>query len=131
MSFDNVKYIKVNAHVRHWKSADVNGIEDVDGALIPFREYDMWNILIDNKTGIIKNWPKNKTANVHYKICDAGNYYFIDENFNELYSLENDYVPRFLSPKENNFGDYIILDIDNNGKIEDWKVINELPEGFK
>ncbi len=40
MSFDNVKYLKVNAHVRHWESADVNGMEDVDGTLVPFRKYD-------------------------------------------------------------------------------------------
>ena len=131
MNFDDVVYLKVNANVRYWESADVNGIEDSDGKLIPFREYDMWNILIDIKTGIIQNWPKDKSANVHYKVCDMGNYYFLDKNFNELYSLENEYVPKFLSPKENNFGDYIILDIDNNGQIDNWLEINELPEEFK
>ena len=31
------------------------------------------------------------------------------------------YVPAFLSPKEESYGDYIIMDIDENGKIDNWK----------
>lgn len=32
------------------------------------------------------------------------------------------YVRNMLSPKENGYGDYIIMDVDANGQIADWKV---------
>jgi len=36
-------------------------------------------------------------------------------------SIENDYVPEIMCPKENGYGDYIIMIVDENGKIENWK----------
>ena len=40
---------------------------------------------------------KGKTANIHYKVCDAGYYYIKDINGNDV--LEKiGYVPDILSP---------------------------------
>ena len=38
----NVKTIEVNAGVRYWEDAIVNGVEDSEGDLIPCREGDLW-----------------------------------------------------------------------------------------
>jgi hypothetical protein len=31
-------------------------------------------------------------------------------------------VPRIMSPKENGYGDYVIMDIGADGKIADWRI---------
>lgn len=111
--------VRVNAFVRYWEDALVNGKEDVNGTLIPCREEDIWMPIIDLKTGKIKNWKIGATAKVHYKICDEGIYIFLDEDGEVVYNLEG-YVPSLLCPKENGYGDYIIMDVDENGQIDGW-----------
>jgi hypothetical protein len=116
-----IKTLEVNAGVRYWEDATVNGVEDTEGNLIPCREGDRWCPLIDIDTGIIKDWPKGTIADIHYKVCDDGTYLLIDENNNQVLAIENDYVPDILCPKEPGYGDYIIMDIDGDGKIQNWK----------
>jgi hypothetical protein len=58
---------------------------------------------------------------VHYKVCDAGSYFVKDAEGNTAMSIEWDYVPSILCPKERGYGDYIIMDIDENGFIQKWK----------
>ena len=43
-----------------------------------------------------------------------------DENGEVVLSAEDEYVPSTLCPKESGYGDYIIMDIDENGMIADW-----------
>lgn len=114
------KYIQVLAEVRYWEDADVNGIEDKDGDLIPLRNGDNWSPIIDIETGIINDWPIGTTAQLHYKICDAGTYNLLDKNYKLLSSFDG-YVPDTMCPKDKGFGDYIIMDIDSNGKIDKWQ----------
>lgn len=114
-----VQYLQVDAHVRYWEDTKVNGVEDEQGT-IPCREGESWKPLIDLHTGQILNWTKGTTADVHYKVCDAGNYQLLDEN--KFSVVENDgYVPSLLAPKSSGYGDYIIMDIDENGFIQKWK----------
>lgn len=115
----DIKKLIVSAQVRYWEDADVNGIEDIEGALIPCREGDNWCPEIDIDNGVIINWKKGIKASVHYKVCDAGTYMLQDENNKTILAKEG-YVPNIMSPKENGFGDYIIMDIDENGKIDNW-----------
>ena len=115
-----VQYLKVDAGVRDWDGADVNGVEDVDG-IIPCREGDRWQPLINLKTGQITNWDKGTTAEVYYKVVDDGSYYLTDAGLNIVAAIEEDYVPKMLCPKEKGYGDYIIMDIDENGFIADFK----------
>ena len=40
--------------------------------------------------------------------------------FGTTLSSADGYVPDTLCPKEKGYGDYIVMDIDENGMIEDW-----------
>lgn len=73
---------------------------------------------IDIDTGIITNWIKGVTADVHFKVCDSGSYYVKDAEGNVVLSREDEYVPNCLIPGK--YGDYIIMTIDENGKIAEW-----------
>lgn len=111
----------VEAKPRYWEDATVNGIDDENGDLIPCSNGFIWSPVIDIEKGIIENWQIGTEAKVHYKICDDGCYYIRDANGRVVMSIENDYVPKCLCPKENGYGDYIIMNIDANGFIEGWK----------
>lgn len=119
-TFD-IKYLQVEAGARYWEDTTVNEIDDIYGDLIPCREGDNWSPLIELETGKIVNWEQGKTANVHYKVCDAGTYTLLDDDINTIKSIDG-YVPKIMYPKENGFGDYIIMDIDKNGFIQNWEV---------
>ncbi len=118
-----VKKLQVEAKVRYWEDSEWNGEEDTeDGTLAICKDGSLWKPKIDLDTGIITNWKQGTIASIHYKIADAGSYYLLDENDDVVKSIENGYVPSILAPKENGYGDYIIMDIDKNGKIADWKI---------
>lgn len=116
----DAKILSVQAGVRYWEDATVNGIEDEKGDLIPCREGDCWCPIIDIDTGKILNWKQGTTAEIHYKVCDSGSYFVSDQNGKVILSIEDDYVPSILCPKESGYGDYIIMDVDENGMIKDW-----------
>jgi hypothetical protein len=116
-----IESLVVNAGVRYWEDAEVNGVEDTNGDLIPCRLGDIWCPQINIDSGIITNWKQGIKASVHYKICDDGCYYLKDDKGNIVLSIENDYVPTLLCPVEEGYGDYIIMEIDENGKIADWE----------
>lgn len=117
---EDAVYLQVEAEVRYWEDATVNGVEDEAGT-IPFRDGDNWKPLIHIATGRIKNWPEGTTASVHYKVCDAGRYTLLDEEGNAIHSIDG-YVPRIMSPKDNGYGDYIIMDVGTDGLIDKWRV---------
>ena len=117
----DVEYLFVEAGVRYWEDGVINGVEDKDGN-IPCRDGDCWKPLININTGKIINWTQGVRANIHYKVCDNGTYKLLDANM-ELIKKIRDYVPKMLSPKEEGWGDYIIMDIDADGQIKDWKII--------
>ncbi len=115
------KHLTVAAEVRYWEDATVNGVKDVDGKLIPNRVGDVWLISINIESGKIREWPVGTTAKVHYKVCDQGEYFLLDKEWNR-YRYKGDYVPdRLLCMGDRGYGDYIILNIDENGKIENWQ----------
>lgn len=119
----DVKFLEVSAGVRYWDDASVNGVEDTDGTLIPLRAEDNWSPIIDLATGAVQNWPSGVTANIHYKVCDAGDYWLQDADGKRVAKWTGDYVPdRFLCQQGEGFGDYIVMKIDADGKIEDWTV---------
>ena len=121
-----VTKLQVIAGVRYWCDATVNGKKgdddnpEDDGG-IPFREGDTWCPSIDVDTGIIEHWPQGTTASVHYKVCDQFSAHLFDSNGLEVAKMENEYVPGFMCPKERGYGDYIIMDIDADGKIDGWE----------
>lgn len=116
-----VQYLKAECGVRYWEDGEVNGVEDEDGNLIPLRVGDTWVPTIDLETGIIQGWPDGTTADVHYKVCDDGQYSLLDADRNVIRSIEG-YVPPMMSPGGSGYGDYVIMKIGPDGKIENWAV---------
>lgn len=121
----DVKTLEVKAQVRYWEDAEVNGQEDTEGSLIPCRNGDTWEPSIDIETGQILNWVKGKSAKVHYKVCDAGTYTIKGEKGCEIRMIDG-YVPGILSPGGLGYGDYIIMNINEEGFINKWKCSEEL-----
>lgn len=115
----NLKTLLVDAHVRYWENAYVNGKEDSEGKLIPCRDGESWKPKIDLDSGKILNWEKGKAADIHYKVCDAGIYILLDENNNEVLRHEG-YVRDMMCPDGEGYGDYITMKINSEGQIQNW-----------
>ncbi len=73
-------FIEVCADVRYWYDATVNGAEDTNGTLIPFRKGNSWGAVIRLADGQVMNWPEGMEADIHYKVCDDGEYWLQDES---------------------------------------------------
>ncbi len=116
-----VNTLLIEANVRYWEDATVNGFKDENGDLIPCKVGDTWKPIIDLETGLITNWEKGKEANIHYKVCDDGEYWLQDENGEKIVKAKGYYVPDFLAIDDNGFGDYIIMKVDKDGKINNWR----------
>lgn len=114
-----VKFIHVEAGVRYWEDATVNGVDDELGELIPCRDGDYWKPVIDINTGQIQNWVHGTVAHIHYKVCDDGKYSLVDENGQTIKIIEG-YVPAIMRPNSEGCGDCIMMDIDENGFIQHW-----------
>ena len=112
-----LKTLLAKVDVRYWEDATVNGMDDELGDLIPCRDGDLWCPIIDINTGVITNWKQGVVAEIHYKVCDGGNYYLQDKSGNTVLKLEDNYVPSILCPKGEGYGDYIIMDVEENGQI--------------
>lgn len=133
-------YLKVDAGVRYWDDAKVNGeydtnCEDLENPggvpTIPCAEYIgerngvlcgqiwRWRPLIDIETGQIVNWKQGTTANVHYKVCDDFQCNVLDGDKDVIASYYG-YVADVMCPDDEGYGDYIIMNIDENGFIQRW-----------
>jgi len=86
--------------------------------------------VIDIDSGIITNWKQGVKAEVHYKVCDEGSYYLQDAEGNTILSIEQDYVPKIMCPNKNSYGDYIIMNIDENGQIANWNSDPDIEDFF-
>lgn len=117
-----MRYLHVSANVRYWEDATVNDKKDVNGTLIPFRNGDLWEPIIDLDAGTIVNWPKGVCADIYYKVCDAGKYWLSDCMNERQLAWHDDYVPNeFLCYGDSGYGDYIIMYVAEDGKIDDYQ----------
>lgn len=115
-------YLEVGAEVRYWEDATVNGTADTDGALIPLRKGELWAPVIRLADGMVMDWPQGTTADVHFKVCDAGEYWLLDDERKRVAKWTGFYVPNdFLCPGDNGYGDYIILKVCADGQIAKWR----------
>lgn len=104
------KYLKMDVAVRYGEDDMSN-----DAAL---REGDSWRALINLEEGRVEDWPKGKTLSFKdMKICDEGIYILLDADRKEITRIEG-YVPNELLPGD--YGDYLSLDIAEDGKITNW-----------
>lgn len=133
-------HVLTDIDVRYWNDSRVNGKEDIDfyetkGEGCPsmpcavqikmepdsciYSDHWRWRPMINIETGQILNWQQGNTADVCYNVCDGFACRFTDDS--NVSMLEYDgYVPDFMCPKDKPDGDYIIMDIDENGYIKDW-----------
>lgn len=124
-------FIEVSAEVRYWEDASIDGVEDTDGK-IALRKGDLWEPVIDLGTGAVKGWPVGVTADIHYKVCDAGEYWLQDANGKRVAKWGGYYVPNdFLCPNDNGYGDYIIMKINGDGNVDGWKSPHIDPEEWE
>lgn len=93
---------------------------DEKGDLTPCRKGDCWEPLIDLETGVILNWQKGQTADIHFKVCDAGEYSLLDADKKVVKKIDG-YVPPIMSPEDEGYGDYVIMKVDAEGQIANWK----------
>lgn len=120
-SIENAKFIEVDAGVRYWEDAYINGKEDTIGE-IPLRNGEAWQPTIELATGRVLNWPEGVEADIHYKVCDAGQYWLLDADQRRIAKWSGFYVPNdFLCVGDNGYGDYIIFKIGADGKIVGWR----------
>lgn len=122
MKGETARYIEIEADVRYWEDATVNGVqEDDDNPTIHGAEDGCWKVRIDLEDGSIVGWPEGVAASVHYKVCDAGEYWLQNEKGERIAKSKGYYVPDGLCYGDNGFGDYIIFSIGGDGKIADYE----------
>lgn len=123
----DAKSIRVSALVRYWDDAELNGEQcSEDITTFPMQNGERWEPLINIDSGSIYNWPKDTTANVHFKVCDQCGI-IIFSAVDVLFQDEG-YVPDLLCPEGEGYGDYIIMKIDSDGIIKNWnpKLIQDI-----
>ena len=116
-----VTHLLAEMGVRYWEDGKINGIEDSDESpQMPLKNGDVWRLKIELATGKIEVWPEGVTASTHYKVCDDGVYTVLAAEGSAVAKVDG-YVPRMMSPKDNGYGDYVIMDIGPDGLISEWK----------
>lgn len=133
-----VRFLKVDAGVRYWEDSDINDQPDNDceeSELTPrmpcashIDDQDRilrganwrWRPIIDIETGQIINWTQGVKARIHYKVCDDFVCDILDAN-NDVIDSYDGYVPRIMCPADEGYGDYIIMNINENGFIQGWR----------
>lgn len=121
-----IKYLEINANVRYPEDGKVNGIyDDNDNPKMPFMQSGgMFRIFVDLDTLKVKDWPKGVTADIHYKVCDCGEYYLLDEQFGQLAKYYDDYAPLCLG----DYGDYLVFEVTEDGDFKCEKFSRFEPE---
>ena len=101
---------------------------------IGYGESDYLELIIDLEEGKVLNWKDGFCLNTHYKVCDDGEYVFFDENMNKVVNITKEcqqyYVPDFLEIGDHGYGDYVYLNIDGNGKIENFEEMKSKIEEY-
>lgn len=119
---EGATFLVVDAGVRYWEDAKINGVVDEYGTLTPCRNGNRWTPVIDLETGIIRDWPESTIADFHFKVCDDGEYWIANSAGVKLFKYADHYVPDdLLCVGDQGYGDYIILSIEGNGQITGWR----------
>lgn len=133
----NVRYILAEIQPRYLEDTtfmiDGNEVEDdssnprIAGITTEFDrdEFDCEDYLIrwkiDVNTGQIMDW-NGLDAHIHYKVVDQGKYSMLDEDGNKIASGDfGSYVPEMFEVDDNGYGDYIIMHVNKDGFIQNWK----------
>ena len=128
-----VKYVKFHIGVYYWEDCHIDGYDtEEDGSNIPFAKDGYWDFVLDLDNGCILGWedevkakcPGSQSMNTYFKACDMVWRTLLDANMQPLHEEYNFYVPKILDFDDKDgrygFGDYIGLEIKNNGTIKGW-----------
>lgn len=137
-----IPYVKCYLFARYWEDADVslNGSEfesvNEDGSNMPqsmfldyspeitsykgFKDDKCFYMKINPETGQIENWEKGYAMHIHWKVVDQGVYRYYDDKDNIIKNLDCEYVPDYLAIEDSGYGDYVIMNVDENGFINNW-----------
>ena len=120
-------FLEVVAHPQYFEDSVLNGGSDVCGKMPCIKDSEFnfgekcWNPIINLEAGIIENWEVGNYAYIAYKICDDGAYFLRNEEGARVLKWNDWYVPEsYLSQNEEGRGDYIFMEIEENGHIKDW-----------
>lgn len=143
-----MRILEISAYVKNSAGFCINGMDDENGELTPclfnrtkeirerIKEWSQesadifhhimhelrWEPSIEVDTGRIMNWKPGVTASIHLRVVDRCFVHLHDYDNDRHWATDGEwYVPEFLYPKENGYGDFINMDIDGNGYIKDWK----------
>ncbi len=126
----NAQVLEIDANV-YPEDAEVNGVrehEPLESENPDDVEYKMpgickekttwgtewhWKVKIDISTGKILDWPQGTTAKTWYKTSDCCGLKYLGKS-------QEDYVPGFLEIYDSDCGDYIYIEILEDGTIKDW-----------
>lgn len=95
----------------------MSGVEDAAGALMPFLRGDAWEPVICLETGRIEGWPQGVRARTLYKVCDDCHCALLDTTGDEVVAITGR-IPKILRPGGCGLGDYVVMTIDESGRIE-------------
>lgn len=112
IEFDSIKIV---AETRY---AD----EDCPDVPAPFLVGKLLTLTLDllpDGTARVRDWPAGLAVEIHTKVCDCCSVYLLGDCDRVVASREGDYVPGFMPGKH--YGDYVILDIDGDGAVTNWK----------
>lgn len=131
----DIKTLFVKARVRYPEDSmlqegpdDAWGEDDADQPKMPCMEYIErnkrtsswhWCPIIDIATGKIENWKQGVKASISYKVVDEFSCEIKDSD-NAIVASYEGYVPSFMAITDEGYGDYVYLDIDENGMIDNW-----------
>ena len=82
-----------------------------------------WCPVIDVNEGKVLDWPENFVLVTHFKVCDQGVYVYSNaDESKQIVSTDCDeyYVPNWLEDFDNGYGDYMYIQINGDGSIENW-----------
>lgn len=117
----NITTLEVDVTPRWWEDTEIDGFRDTEyGDDIPCHDNGKWKPIIDIEKGVITDWEPGKIARIDYKVDNYGIYTLKDEKGNVI---EEKYgcVPRIMCPDGNGHGNYIRMNVNATGTIEDWK----------
>lgn len=114
-----IMFVQVSLPVRYEE-------EDITNDF-PLRNGEMWNATIEIDTGRILEWPQGVKGELNMKVTDAGVYVLLDKDKQEIARRE-DYVPDIIPGR---YGDYVELDINEEGIITNWSKKEGVREFFR
>lgn len=109
----DARQVRVSVPIRYEENkAELLGKFGVSG--------DTLALTIGIDDGQVHGWPADaKGYSVHLKVVDEGSYVVVGANGEILIEVDEDYVPRWFPGPH--YGDYLILDIDDTGKVTNWR----------